>query len=408
MNNVVYREAVTQCYSFKLGLPKHGKTGRTDSTMKLFSYKQLSALFGVILISILLAACGSANTGGSGGGATASSTPDGKGCKKVGVLLPESASSDRWETKDKPLLTQGIATALGVPASSVDYNNAQGSDTTQINQANTDLTKGDCILVVAAHDGKVAASIVTKAKASHVPVIAYDRLIQSKDLAYYVSFDNVQVGALQGQYIVDHHKKGDNVVMINGAQTDNNAVLFRQGALSKLQPLFDSGELKKAYDQYTPDWNNDTARTEMDQALTAQKNNVQIAYVANDGMANSVIASLKAQKLNGKVPVTGQDATVAGLQNILTGDQGMTVYKAIPKEAQAVTDLVKAISNGSDTASITKGATTKTEDGGAIPSVLETPVAVSKSNISSTVIAEGYVTASQICAGLPKGTAGVC
>lgn len=324
----------------------------------------------------------------------------------MGILLPESASSDRWENKDAPLLKQAITTALG-GSPTIDENNAQGSDSTQINQANTDLTKGDCILVVAAHDGKVAASIVTKAKASNVPVIAYDRLIQSKDLAYYVSFDNVRVGELQGQYIVDHHKKGDNVVMINGAQTDNNAVLFRQGALNKLQPLFNSGELKKIYDQYTPDWNNDTARTEMDQALTQNKNNVQVAYVANDGMANSVIASLKAQKLNGKVPVTGQDATVAGLQSILTGDQGMTVYKAIPKEVQATADLVKAISQGTSTASITNGATTATQDGGKIPSVLETPVAIDKTNIS-TVITDGYVTAAQICKGVAKGTAGVC
>ncbi|GAC1357272.1 MAG: substrate-binding domain-containing protein [Ktedonobacteraceae bacterium] len=381
--------------------------------MKLFHFKKLSGIFGLILICALLAACGSANSGSSSSsgssnsGSTANATP-GKGCKKVGILLPESASSDRWENKDKPLLEQAIKAALPADAPAADYNNAQGDDTTQINQANTDLTKGDCILVVAAHDGKVAASIVAKAKASNVPVIAYDRLIQSKDLGYYVSFDNVKVGELQGQYIVDHHKKGDNVVMINGSQTDNNAILFRQGALSKLQPLFDSGELHKVYDQYTPNWDNDKARVEMDGALTAQKNNVQVAYVANDGMANSVIASLKAQKLAGQIPVTGQDATVAGLQNILAGSQSMTVYKAIPKEASAVGDLVKAIYNGTATDSLTNGATTKTEDGGAIPSILETPVSVDKANIASTVIADGYVTKDQICKGLPAGAAGVC
>lgn len=387
--------------------------------MTLFKYKGLSATFGIILVCMLLAACGSANNGSSGGsgnsgsssgsnGSSASSGSAGKGCKKVGILLPESASSDRWENKDKPLLQQAIKAALPADAPVPDYNNAQGDDTTQINQANSDLTKGDCILVVAAHDGKIAASIVAKAKASNVPVIAYDRLIQSKDLAYYVSFDNVKVGELQGQYIVDHHKKGDNVVMINGSQTDNNAVLFKQGAMNKLQPLFDSGELHKVYDQFTPDWDNDKARVEMDQALTAQKNNVQIAYVANDGMANSVIASLKAQKLSGKVPVTGQDATVAGLQNIVAGNQGMTVYKAIPKEASAVGDLVKAIYNGTSTSSLTNSATTKTEDGGAIPSILETPVSVDKSNIASTVISDGYVTKQQICQSQPAGTAGVC
>jgi D-xylose transport system substrate-binding protein len=380
--------------------------------MKLFHNKKLSVVSGLILICMLLAACGSANTGSTGssstGSSTTASTTPGKGCKKVGILLPESASSDRWENKDRPLLEQAVKAALPADAPAADYNNAQGDDTTQINQANSDLTKGDCILVVAAHDGQIAASIVAKAKASNVPVIAYDRLIQSKDLAYYVSFDNVKVGEIQGQYIVDHHKKGDNVVMINGAQTDNNAVLFKQGALNKLQPLFDSGELHKVYDQFTPNWDNDKARVEMDQALTAQKNNVQVAYVANDGMANSVIASLKVQKLAGTVPVTGQDATVAGLQNILAGTQSMTVYKAIPKEAAAVGDLVKALYNGTATDSLTSGATTKTADGGAVPSILETPVSVDKTNIASTVIADGYVTKAQICQGIPAGAAGVC
>jgi len=256
---------------------------------------------------------------------------------------------------------------------------------------------------------------VTKAKGQGVPVIAYDRLIQSKDTAFYVSFDNVMVGALQGQYIVDHYKayiKGSNhnLVMINGAQTDNNAILFRQGALSALQPLIDGGQLKKLVDEYTPNWDNPTAQNEMQGALTANQNNIQIAYVANDGMANSVIAALKSQHLNGKVLVTGQDATVAGIQNILTGDQGMTVYKAITKEATATSQLVAAISNGTDTSSLTSGSTTKTMDGGNVPSVLETPVSVDKTNIASTVLADGFVTKSDICTGLPAGTNtnGIC
>lgn len=381
--------------------------------MKLFGQKRrsLTLMAGILIFSLLLAACGSAN--GGGGSTTASGGNNGKACKKVGVLLPETATSARWDSKDKPLLEQLIPQLL--PGATVDYNNAEGSATEQQNQAQTDLTKGDCILVVAASDSQAASAIVAAAKTQQVPVIAYDRLIQSKDLAYYVSFDNVMVGALQGQYIVDHYQqyvKGSNhnLVMINGAQTDNNALLFRQGALSKLQPLFDGGKLKSLIDEYTPAWNNDTARTEMDQALTAHSNNVQIAYVANDGMANSVIASLKAQHLNGKVLVTGQDATVAGIQNILTGDQAMTVYKAITKEAMATAQLVAAISNGTDASSLTNGATVKTADGAAIPSVLETPVAVDKTNVASTVIADGFVTKSDICANLPAGTntGGIC
>ena len=384
--------------------------------MKLFDRKRktFAILACMVLLALLASACGSANTGSSSSSSTSTTGGNnGKGCKKVGVLLPETAISARWDSKDRPLLIQGIKSAL--PGATVDYNNAEGSATEQQNQANADLTKGDCILVLAPVNGQTAAAIVTKAKGQGVPVIAYDRLIQSNDTAFYVSFDNVRVGELQGQYIVDHYKsyiKGSNhnLVMINGAQTDNNAILFRQGALNKLQPLISGGQLNKLVDEYTPNWDNPTAQNEMQGALTAHQNNIQIAYVANDGMANSVIAALKSQHLNGKVLVTGQDATVAGIQNILTGDQGMTVYKAITKETMATAQLVAAISNGTDTSSLTGGNTTKTMDGGSVPSVLETPVAVDKTNIASTVLADGFVTKSEICTGLPAGTNtnGIC
>ena len=376
--------------------------------------KSFTILVMLVLLSLFVAACGSANTGSGGSGTPTAGGNNGKGCKKVGVLLPETATSARWDSKDKPLLTADIKAQI--PGATVDYNNAEGSATEQQNQAEADLTNGDCILVVAASDSQAAAAIVSKAKVQNVPVIAYDRLIQSKDLAYYVSFDNVKVGALQGQYIADHYSsyiKGaghTNVVMINGSQTDNNAILFRQGALSVLQPLYDSGKLKKVYDQYTPNWDNPTAQTEMEGALTANANNVQIAYVANDGMAATVIAALKGQHLNGKVLVTGQDATVTGIQNILTGDQSMTVYKAITKEAMAAAQLAAAISNGTDTSSLTNGNTVKTSDGTGIPSILEVPVAVDKTNIASTVLADNFVTKADICANLPAGTntGGIC
>ena len=382
--------------------------------MKLFSYKRLSGLFGVILISILLAACGnsgnSGGTSGNGGGTTAKKP--GQGCTKVGVLLPETASSARWDSEDKPLLTSGIASALNIPVSQVDYNNAGGDAPTQQTQAQADLTKGDCILVVAAADSVAAAVIVSQAKAKGVPVIAYDRLIQSKDLNYYVSFDNVKVGQLQGQYVADHYqdytKTSNNLIMINGAQTDNNAILFHDGAHSAIDPLITGGKLNKKYETYTPKWDNDQARIEMNGALTANQNKVGVAYVANDGMANSVIAALKAKQLNGKVLVTGQDATVAGIHNILLGDQSMTVYKDYRKEANSTISLVKALSAGTDTASLTNGATVKTQDGTAIPSILEQPVSVDKTNIASTVIADGLIKKSDVCGGIPAGTDGVC
>jgi len=384
--------------------------------MNLFGrhHKSFSVMIGILLFALFMTACGSANGGGTTGGGSTSTTSvtNGKGCKKIGVLLPETASSARWDGYDKPLLEQMIPQML--PGATVDYNNAQGSADTQQTQAQADLTKGDCILVVAASDSIKAAAIVTAAKAKGVPVIAYDRLIYSNDLNYYVSFDNTKVGALQGQYVADHYKSyvsagHNNLVMIDGSQTDNNALLFSKGAHSVIDPLVSSGALKKVYEKFTPNWDNPTAQTEMQAALTANQNNIQIAYVANDGMAGTVIAALKAVKLNGKVLVTGQDATVAGLQSILEGDQAMTVYKAYNKEAGATAQLVAAISTGADTSTLVNGQTTVPVTGGAnIPSVLETPVAVDKSNIATTVVADGQVTKAQLCAGMAAGLGGIC
>jgi D-xylose transport system substrate-binding protein len=363
-------------------------------------------------------------------GAGPIATNGGKGCTKVGILLPDTTSSTRWETKDRPLLEQVITAAIsGVH---IDYNNAEGNSATQLTQAEADLANGDCILVVAPNDSVAASSIVAKAKLQNVPVIAYDRLIQSKDLSYYVSFDNVKVGQLQARYIADHYlsyKKtsstdttgsgtlrgagtpvpsGVNIMMISGSQTDDNALLFSLGAHNVLDPLFTTGKLKNVYETFTPSWNNNTAQAEAEAALASQQNDIQIAYVANDGMAGGVIAALRAVGLAGKVIVTGQDATAAGVHEILLGEQNMTVYKPIAQEAQSTGELVKAIFMGTNTSTLTNGQITTTYNGGSIPSILDTPIAVDSSNIETTVIADKYLAKSDICQGIPAGTDGVC
>ncbi len=352
------------------------------------------ALLGVLALLPMLAGCGSS-------GASAA-----VGCKKIGILMP-SKTTLRWEAHDHPLLVQDITQAL--PGVHIDYYNAADTAVTQQTQADDALNNGDCMLVVAAVDSTLDAPIVRKANAKHVPVIAYDRLIQDNNLAFYVSFDGVQVGELQGQYIVDHHRSGDNVMMINGSQQDNNALLFQQGVLNKLLPLVESNELHLLYSTFTPDWSPTLAQVEAQDALALAHNDIQIAYVANDDMANTVIAQLKTLGLNGKVVVTGQDATVTGVRNILLGDQSMTVYKAISKEAKATAQLVAALSNGADTGALITGQT-KNQFGTPIPSILETPVAVTRSNIRETVLADGFVTQDEICSGLPAGldTGGVC
>ncbi|MGZ6390638.1 MAG: sugar ABC transporter substrate-binding protein, partial [Ktedonobacterales bacterium] len=269
-------------------------------------------------------------------------------------------------------------------------------------------------LVVAPVDSTASAAIVTKAKAKGVPVIAYDRLINSDDLNYYASFDGVAVGKAQGNYIAANYQKyvtqngNNNVMMINGSDTDNNAKLFGSGAHSVLDPLFSAGTLKKVYEQSTPGWTNSTAQTEAEAALTANHNKIAVAYVMNDGMANTVIAALKAHNLNGKVLVTGQDAEVSGIRNILLGDQSMTVYKPITKLADSVGQLVAAISNGTDTSSLANQQVKNPTGTANIKSILNPVTEVDINNIKTTVVADGFVKVSDVCQGVPSGAGGVC
>jgi D-xylose transport system substrate-binding protein len=375
-----------------------GRIGRT-STATAFC----------LILSLLLVACGSANTGG---GSTPAAAAPGKGCKTIGVSLPETNTSYRWDNQDKPALLNDIKAA--VPGSNVLYNNAGGDATVQKSQVETMITQGACILVVGPHDSKAAAAIVTEAKAKNIPVISYDRLINSGDLTAYVSFDGVAVGKLQGQYIAQNYQQyvtqngTTNTVLIDGAQTDNNALLFKQGLHDALDPLFSAGTLKNVYEQFT-DWTGPVAETDIQAALSQTSNKIAIAYVANDDMANSVITALKVHNLAGKVLVTGQDASITGIQNIMTGLQAMTVYKAIAKEAQSTADVVKALYNGQAVTTITGSTVTKEPVSGVnIPTVALTPVAVDKTNIATTILADNFWTKAQICANLPAGTDGIC
>ena len=354
----------------------------------------------VAAVLIVTAGCGNSNTGGN----------IGKGCKKIGILMPDNSSSSRWESKDHPALQQAISAAL--PGASVDFSNANGSQYIQLSQAETDLNKGDCILVVASQDSATASTIVQEAHNKGVPVIAYDRLINDAALDYYVSFDGVAVGVAQGNYIRAHYQqfvalnKSDNAVLISGSQTDNNALLFSKGIHQVLDPIFSVGALVNQGEDFTQGWDNPTAEAEMDRYLAKVHDKLAIAYAANDGMAGTIIASLTREHLNGKVLVTGQDATAAGIREILLGNQMMTVYKPINKEAQATASLIAAISNGASVKPLSL--TTITYKGAQIPSALLPVESVDKTNIAATVLADGYVIKSDICQGVPAGTDGIC
>ncbi|HLZ24498.1 MAG TPA: substrate-binding domain-containing protein [Ktedonobacterales bacterium] len=362
-----------------------------------------SALLGA---SLLLAACGTSSGGGGG------TIVNGKGCKHIAFLLPESATAARWEAADHPDVVAAVQKYL--PGAKVDAPNAQGNATTQQTQAESELTQGACILIVAPVDSSAAATIVTEAKAKNVPVIAYDRLIYTDSLNYYASFDGFSVGVAQGTYIKNNYQKyvtangNNNMMMIDGSDTDNNAHLFGNGAHSILDPLITAGTLNKVYEQFTPGWDNATAQTEAQAALTAHHNQISVAYVMNDGMANTVIAALQKVGLAGKVLVTGQDAEVAGIRNILLGYQSMTVYKPITKLADSVGQLVAAISNGTDTSALANQKVKNPSGNAQIPSVLNAVVEVDITNIKTTVIADNFVKVSDVCQGVPSGTGGVC
>jgi D-xylose transport system substrate-binding protein len=346
---------------------------------------------GAVLSGLLLA--GATLTTGMGSVTAASAASNQK--VTIALLLPQTVGSPRYETQDKPDFTADVMKLD--PSAKVLYNNAQDSAPNQLQQAESALANGANVLVVDPVDGVAAAAIVAKAAAAKVPVIAYDRLIMNSKPSYYVSFNNELVGELQGKWIADHTKKGGTVIMINGAQTDNNAVLFRAGALKVLQPLFNKGTLKKGYDTYTPNWDPVVGLREMEQALTTLNNKADAVLSANDNLAQSAVQALTEAHLNvKKIPITGQDATDAGLNRIYyAGTQSMTVYKAVPKEALATAQLAVALATNSKVpAGLVNGTTNNKNEN--VPSVLLKPVVVTKANVASTVIKDHYTTMAKI------------
>jgi D-xylose transport system substrate-binding protein len=341
------------------------------------------------------AACGSDDDNSSASGSSGGDS--GAKAQKVAVLLPDTQSSVRWETADRPLLEQAFK-AAGVP---VEIQNAQGDKSTQQQQAEQAITNGAKIILLTNLDSGSGAAIETQAAAKGVKVIDYDRLTLKGKADYYVSFDNVKVGQLQGQGLVDclgsTGVAKPRIAELNGSPDDNNATLFAQGYNSVLDPLYKAGKAEKVADQSVPDWDNQQALTIFEQMLQKTDNKIDGVLAANDGLGNSVISALKARKLK-QIPVTGQDATTQGLQNILTGDQCMTVYKAIKKEADAAAKLAIALSKGEQPpAGLVNG---KSDDGQRqVPSALLTPVAVTKDNIKDTVLADGFVKREELCAG---------
>jgi D-xylose transport system substrate-binding protein len=246
-------------------------------------------------------------------------------------------------------------------------------------------------------DSGSGAAIAANAKSQGVKVIDYDRLTLKGDSDYYVSFDNEKVGKLQGEGLVSclGDKKGANVAELNGSPTDNNATLFKKGYDSVLQPKFDDGTYKKVADQSVPDWDNQKALTIFEQILQKQSNKIDGVLAANDGLGNAAISALKQRKLP-QVPVTGQDATLQGIQNIVNGDQCMTVYKAVAKEADAAAKLAVTLAKGGKPEGVTASVNNENKD---VPAILLDPVAVTKDNIKDYLGEADFPKKEEICAG---------
>jgi D-xylose transport system substrate-binding protein len=361
--------------------------------------QSLGLIAGIAAIAFSAAACGGSSSGGTGTGATSApstgSSSPAAASGKVGVILPDATTSPRWESNDRPLLKASFE-AAGISA---DIQNAQKDKTKFGTICDGMINAGVNVLLIVNLDSDSGSACLKKAQAAGIKTIDYDRLTLGGGASYYVSFDNVAVGGLMAtgltKCLTDAGKTTANIVLINGDPTDNNAALFKKGYVNGLKAAVDAKKYKIVGDQ-TGKWDATIAGTAFEQIYTQNNGKVDGVVSANDTMAGGIIARLKANKLNGKVPVTGQDASVEGLQNILAGNQCMTVYKAIKKEADAASALAIALIKGSDASALATGTTRDTVLNKDVPSALEVPVAIYKDTVK-TVIDDGYQKASDVC-----------
>ena len=342
------------------------------------------------LVSTVAVSVGAGVSGAQGAARFANATCD------VGVLLPDSKSSVRWETQDRRYLDASFK-AAGLTAC---ISNAQNSAQTQTTQAQSAITNGAQVLLLVNLDSVSGATIEKNAQAKGVKVIDYDRLTLKGSASYYVSFDNVGVGKLQGQGLVACLKasgaygKKPVIAELNGSPDDNNATLFANGYNSVLDPLYKAGTFVKGPNQSVPKWDNQKALTIFQSMLTKTSNKIDGVAAANDGLGNAVASAIAAKGLK-NIPVTGQDATAQGVQNILSGAQCMTVYKAVKQEADAAAKLAISLIKKTPPA----GVNSKVNDGlRDVPSALLLPVTITKKNYK-ILFTDKFLKKSEVCTG---------
>ncbi len=309
---------------------------------------------------------------------------------RIGFSM-DTLKEERWQ-RDKELV-EARARELGAE---ILVEVANGDDARQVNQAEAMLTKGVDVLIVAPHNGEVAASIVESAHRQNVPVISYDRLIKNSDVDLYVSHQVEKIGELQAKYALDRAPRG-NYVLIGGSQTDNNALLLRKGQMNILQPAVDSGAIKIISDQFAREWLASEAKRMTDDALTKTGNDIQAIIASNDGTASGAISALP-DALIGKVVVTGQDAQLDACQSIAQGRQTMTIYKPIQPLAYSAVESAIKLARGEKLETSDKVNNGKLD----VPSILQEPIAVDKANMASTLIKDGYHKLEDVYKNVPK------
>jgi len=353
--------------------------------------------------ALALAACSSSSSGGSSSAPASSAAPAGSssaaagGSGSVGVILPDTKSSARWENNDRPLLKKAFDDA-GITS---DIQNAQGDIPKFGTICDGMINEKVKVLIITDLDAPSGAACLKKASDAGIKTVDYDRLTLGGGASYYVSFDNVEVGKLQGEGLIKcldaENKTKANIVYINGAATDNNATLFKAGYAGALKAKIDSGDYKLVGD-VSGEWKPDIAQTKFEQLLTQQKGAIDGAIVANDGMADTISQTIHKNGLDGKLPITGQDATDTGLNRVLLGTQCMTVFKDVKLEADAASKIAIALIKGQDASALATSTVDDTQLHTKVPFVPATPVAITKDNVKD-VITAGYTTAAKICTG---------
>lgn len=366
------------------------------------SKKLIGAVAGLAAASLLVAACSSSSEETTDAAASPEATAaeevageaaaaGGKAC----VILPDAASSARWETADRPFLEQAFQ-AAGVE---YDIQNANGDKAKFQTIADGMLAGGCGVLAIVNLDSETGSAVIAKATAAGVPVIDYDRLTLGGGAQYYVSFDNVAVGTAIGEGLIkclnDAGVTEGPVALLNGSPTDNNATLFKQG----YQAALEAAGFTVAADQAVPDWDNTKAGTIFEQMYTDANGDFVAVAAANDGLGGAAISVLDRNGQAGAIPVSGQDATDEGLQRVLMGTQCVTVYKAVKKQADAAAALAVALLNGDQAAAdaLATGTTTDSEAGTEVPSVLLEPQPIFADTVKD-VIADGFTTVDKVCA----------